>query len=122
MKIDGIHHVSLNVGDVEAARQFYVDILGFAVMPSRPNFDFDGAWLHAGNNQVHLIGGAVNPPDRRQHFALQVDSLQEWMDHLTDLDVPFRHSPHIIGAGDQIFLNDPWGNRIELNQPDVHYH
>jgi catechol-2,3-dioxygenase len=64
----------------------------------------------------------VNPPDRRQHFALQVDSLPEWMDHLTDLDVPFRHSPRIMGAGDQIFLNDPWGNRIELNQPDVHYH
>ena len=121
MKIAGIHHVSLNVGDVDAARTFYVDVLGFEVMPSRPNFDFDGAWLHAGANQVHLIGGAKNPPDRRQHFALQVDSLTDWMDHLTAFDVPFRHATRIMGAGDQLFLHDPSGNRIELNQPDVHY-
>jgi glyoxylase I family protein len=121
MKIDGIHHVSLNVGDVEAARRFYVDVLGFTIITARPDFAFDGAWLHAGAQQVHLIGGAVNPPDRRQHFALQVDSLSEWMDHLTELDIPFRHAARIIGAGDQIFLNDPWGNRIELNQPDVIY-
>jgi glyoxylase I family protein len=118
MEIAGIHHVSLNVADVEESVRFYVDVLGFSVMGTRPDFGFPGAWLQAGANQVHLIGEAKNAPDRRQHYALRVDSLADWMTHLDGLGVTYRHSPRIMGAGDQIFLNDPWGNRIELNQPD----
>jgi catechol 2,3-dioxygenase-like lactoylglutathione lyase family enzyme len=119
MEITGIHHVSLNVQDVAEATNFYVDVLGFSVLATRPDFSFPGSWLQAGAQQVHLIGEAKNAPDRRQHFALQVDSLSAWMSHLDGLGVAYRHATYLPGAGDQIFLHDPWGNRIELNQPDV---
>lgn len=119
MEIRGIHHVSLNVSDVEAATSFYVDVLGFELLNTRPQFNFPGSWLQAGAQQVHLIGEAKNPPDRRQHFALQVDDLQAWMGHLDAVQVAYRHVPLLAGAGDQIFLHDPSGNRIELNQPDL---
>ena len=52
-----VHHVSINVSDVDAAA-FYVDRLGLAIhIPDRPDFGFPGAWLDAGNQQVHLIQG-----------------------------------------------------------------
>jgi glyoxylase I family protein len=97
-----------------------VDVLGFSVLPNRPDFNFPGAWLTAGANQVHLIGDDhADVPNRRQHYALQVDDLAAWMSHLDTLGVPYRHAPRIPGAGDQIFLHDPFTNRIELNQPDI---
>jgi hypothetical protein len=32
--------------------------------------------------------------------------------------VTVHRIPHIEGAGHQAFLHDPWGNFVELNQPD----
>ncbi len=42
---------------------FYVGILGLTERADRPDFSFDGAWLDAGSQQVHLIKADV-PPDR----------------------------------------------------------
>src|SRR4029078_5928615 len=65
----GIHHVSINVDDLDGARAFYVDVLGFTERTDRPDFPgTPGAWLDVGGQQVHLIVGEV--PDRKgQHDA-----------------------------------------------------
>ena len=68
----GVHHVSINVDDVDAARRFYVDILGLTERTDRPAFSFDGAWLNIGAQQVHLIEAPL-PPELAQHFAIEVD-------------------------------------------------
>src|ERR1700729_4085824 len=44
LTLRGVHHVSLNVDDVDAALAFYTDRLGLVVRPDRPDFDFPGAW------------------------------------------------------------------------------
>src|SRR5262245_19217417 len=54
MKLSGVHHVSLNVDDNEKASRFYTEVLGLEVLP-RPDFPFKGAWLRAGNQEIHLI-------------------------------------------------------------------
>ena len=54
-----VHHVSINVNDVEAALAFYCDTLGLVPRPDRPDFGFGGAWLDAGGQQVHLIEGTT---------------------------------------------------------------
>ena len=59
MRPDGLHHVSINVSDVGAARDFYTRVLGLTERADRPDFSFDGAWLDAGNQQVHLIEAEV---------------------------------------------------------------
>ena len=71
MRPAGLHHVSINVSDVPAARDFYVDVLGLTERTDRPNFGFGGAWLDAGRQQIHLIEADV-PPSMGQHFALAV--------------------------------------------------
>ena len=114
MKPQGVHHVSLNVDDVEAALAFYTGPLGLVPRPDRPDFDFPGAWLDAGGQQVHLIG-STPPQNHGQHFALQVDDLDGAIEELRQEGMTVSDAVP-VGTSRQAFLNDPAGNRIELHQ------
>lgn len=109
-----VHHVSLNVSDVGAAVEFYTDVLGLTRRSDRPDFGFDGAWLDAGGQQVHLIkSDAVPAPG--QHFAIQVGDLSEVVEELRGRGVEVGE-PMAVGSGLQTFVNDPSGNLVELHQ------
>lgn len=117
MIVQDLHHVSINVTDVERAVSFYADVLGLQRLP-RPDFDFDGAWLGVpGGRQVHLIQADV-PADLGQHVAFAVDDIDGAAIVLRGLGVTVN-GPFAIGdsAARQAFLADPDGNRLELNQP-----
>jgi glyoxylase I family protein len=116
--LEGIHHVALNVRDLDESERFYVDVMGFHVVPTRPDFGFAGMWLQAGAQQVHLLVDPSATSHPFQHFALRVADLEAWDTHLTAHAAQFRHSRYFPGAGRQIFITDPSGNQIELNQPD----
>lgn len=111
----GVHHVSINVADVDAALAFYVDVLGLTVRPGRPDFGFGGAWLDAGGQQVHLIE-APGPEDRGQHFALHVANLDATIADLRAGGTTISDASP-VGTGRQAFLHDPSGNLIEIHQP-----
>jgi glyoxylase I family protein len=115
MRPDGLHHVSINVSHVEAARDFYTRVLGLTERTDRPDFSFDGAWLDAGGQQVHLIEAEV-PPELGQHFALAVTDLDAVVAELRAQGVAVT-DPVPVGQGRQSFVTDPAGNRIELQQP-----
>lgn len=115
MKIAGVHHVSINVDDVPAAIAFYTEVIGLSARRDRPQFSFDGAWLDAGDQQVHLIEAEV-PPGLGQHFAFAVDDLDATVAELRGGGVEVS-DPRPVGTGRQSFLADPAGNRVELNEP-----
>lgn len=115
MRPAGVHHVSINVGDVEAALAFYVEVLGLQVRADRPDFAFDGAWLDAGGQQVHLIEAPV-PPNLGQHFALAVADLAAVVAELRGRGMEVT-DPAPVGTSLQSFVTDPAGNRVELHQP-----
>jgi catechol 2,3-dioxygenase-like lactoylglutathione lyase family enzyme len=110
----GVHHVSINVDDVDRALDFYVGTLGLQPRHDRPDFGFPGAWLDAGGQQLHLIG-ARPPTDLGQHFALLVDDLDAAIASLRDRGVKVTDAVP-VGPGRQAFLSDPAGNNIELHQ------
>ncbi|HWE55400.1 MAG TPA: VOC family protein [Acidimicrobiales bacterium] len=115
MKPLAVHHVSINVDDVTAAKHFYIDALGLSERADRPDFGFGGAWLDAGGQQVHLI--EATPPDNRgQHFALAVADLDGVVAELRAHGLKVS-DPVKVGTGRQSFLNDPAGNTVELQQP-----
>jgi catechol 2,3-dioxygenase-like lactoylglutathione lyase family enzyme len=109
-----VHHVSINVPDVEAALHFYVDVLGLRRRDDRPELGIDGAWLDAGGQQIHLIG-ADAPPNLGQHFALLVDDLDASIADLRGQGIDVSDSMQ-VGTGRQAFLEDPAGNVVELHQ------
>ena len=118
MQVRGIHHVNVNVRDLAAAMQFYVDGLGFTVLP-RPDVGRPGAWLAIGVHQLHLAEDPDAVIDPRQHFALHVDDLDGCVADLQSNGITPQLAPLRPGAGRQAFVMDPSGNRIELNEPGV---
>jgi glyoxylase I family protein len=115
MPVLGVHHVSINVDDVEAAATFYVERLGLRPRSDRPDFGFGGAWLDAGAQQVHLIE-AAGPDDKGQHFALHVADLDATIAELRTAGLEVSDASP-VGTGRQAFLHDPAGNLVELHQP-----
>lgn len=115
MQALGVHHVSINVADVDEAVAFYVERLGLSRRADRPDFGFGGAWLDVGGQQVHLIE-APSPDDRGQHFALAVTDLDATVAELRDGGLEVSDAVP-VGGGRQAFLHDPSGNLVELDQP-----
>jgi glyoxylase I family protein len=112
--------VSFAVTDVARSVDFYVGVFGCRQL-HRPEMGFRGAWLQLGAQQIHLmqrrpgdattsgVGGA--PDGRNNHIAISVDDLASVRRYLSVRGVPFVPGP---GTVDQVFLNDPDGNTLEL--------
>jgi catechol 2,3-dioxygenase-like lactoylglutathione lyase family enzyme len=115
------------VRDLEAALAFYTERLGFAVvMHPAPTF----AMLSRGDLRLLLSvpsgqgGGGQTLADGRRpepggwnRFQLEVSDLASVVQGLRAAGVRVR-SDIIIGiGGDQVLLEDPSGNPIELFQP-----
>ena len=114
MSVKGLHHVSVNVDDVATASAFYTDLLEL-VPVDRPDIGIPGAWLEAPNGlQIHLVEFPGGGPDSN-HMAFLVEDIDAEIAALRakGLDVADWSD---IGAGRQVFLRDPTGNIVELNQ------
>ena len=82
MPVADINHYFVRANDLEATRRFYVDVLGFEVMP-RPNVPCPGYWLGVnGKIQVHMgPHGIANselyylgtPADARNSFMMDLE-------------------------------------------------
>ena len=114
MKPVGIHHVNLMFEDIDVARAFYGETLGFEEL-ERPDFGFPGLWFQMGDHQLHMQPGTA--PVTFQHFALEVTDLPAILEELAERGLDVSASPTVDGAGLQAFFTDPTGNIIELNQP-----
>src|SRR3954465_10271493 len=114
MQTNGVHHVAINVADVDEAIAFYTKHLGMTVRADRPDFGFAGAWLDTGEQQVHLVQ-APTPPSQGQHFALLVTDLDAAIAELRASDVHVSDAAP-VGSARQAFVTDPSRNTIELHQ------
>lgn len=109
-----VHHVSINVADLDASVAFYTGPLGLTLRQDRPELSVQGAWLDAGAQQLHLVVAATTPA-AGQHFAVLVEDLDVAVAELREkgLDVA---APRPVGSSRQSFLRDPDGNLVELHQ------
>ena len=115
------------VDDVDAAIAFYRDLLGFAVdMHPAPAFAMlsrDGLRLLLSAPSGQGGGGQVLPGDRRpepggwNRFQLEVEGLAAEVERLRAGGAAFRSEiVHGIG-GDQVLVEEPSGNAVELFEP-----
>ena len=112
-----VHHVSINVADIDQSIAFYTEVLGFTVRTDRPDFGFGGAWLDVGGQQVHLLQAGA-PPALGQHFAIQVDDIDAVITEIRARGIEVSDASS-VGANRQAFLSDPSGNGVELHQVGV---
>jgi len=120
----GIHHVSLLVTDIERAKHFYGEVLGFEESSKRPDFGFPGAWYEVGETQVHLIvhnegktlRGTTEIDSRDGHFAVRVRDIEAFLERMEAHDVEMLNKPHNKTDWHQVYICDPDGNVIEFNK------
>lgn len=120
MIVRQLNHVALHVANVEASVAFYRDVMKLPVM-DRPNFDFPGAWfLLGGDQELHLIGDRelpVHSHHRGGHFALIVEALDEWEEHLDACGANRLERKTRPDGALQTFVQDPDGHWVELCVP-----
>lgn len=114
MEMLGIHHVALNVNDVDEGIRFYTEVLGGTVRDDRPELGIAGAWIDLGPHQIHLVEAPV-PRNLGQHVAVQVGDLDLAVRELRSQGIDVA-DPSPAGTGRQTFVNDPAGNPVELHE------
>lgn len=113
----GVHHVSLNVDDLDATTSFYRDVLGLEVL-DRPDDDIavDGTWLGLPDGrELHLLVSPV-AENKGQHFAFEVHDIEGVVDQLAEAGVSTRSVTAMEGICRQTFCTDPSGNLVEFNE------
>jgi catechol 2,3-dioxygenase-like lactoylglutathione lyase family enzyme len=136
LPLASFNHIAREVLSIEKSKFFYVEILGFSIIP-RPPFDSEGYWLYGYGLSLHLVETTV-PEERKrvkigriQHFSSSLPRV----DHIAFItsDISFvkkvlddacvfykEDCPKDTGIR-QIFLFDPDGNVIEISNcsPEV---
>jgi glyoxylase I family protein len=128
VKTCGFSHVAINITDVDKSRDFYEKVIGLKKIP-RPEIKIPGEWYGIGDNQLHLIGGKRRDHDgidpTGPHMAIQVEDLEETKKTLSELGIPFLDAAAMRMqlppeaqrlTGRQIWVRDPDGNVLELQQ------
>ena len=117
----GYSHVAISVTDLDEARDFYCDVLGFEVLP-RPDFGFPGLWLRVGTLQLHLgvVDEPASPGPGFPHFALYVptERFDDTIEAVRAAGAKMLGEPSSrVDFGTTVhaaFITDPSGNVIEL--------
>ena len=129
LPLSSFNHIAREVRNLEKSKEFYVDILGFDVVP-RPAFDCQGYWLSGYGLSLHLVLTTV-PEERKRvkinrvrhftsalprvdHFAFITEDILYVKDMLDDAKVYYKYVLGPVGI-QQIFLFDPDGNVIEVS-------
>ena len=120
MKVYAIDHVQLAMpaGGEGKARYFYGEVLGIAETPKPAQLaKRGGLWFEDGDLKIHLGIEKDFRPAKKAHPALLVKGLEKLIERC-------------IGAGYEVvsgeplehyhraYVSDPFGNRIELMEPE----
>src|SRR4051812_23366461 len=120
MKVTRFHHVSVNsngapLGEIVA---FYRDVFGLGdkARPEIPGVA--GHWHLVGDQELHIVGA---PPSGAaidstgHHYCVAVEDLDAAIAELESRGIEYKRAvqgEHTV----QIWINDPAGNTIELQQ------
>ena len=118
-KTPGLHHVALNVKDLESCERFYTELLGMRV-EWRP--DADNVYLTGGSDNLALhraaAGSEPGSAQRLDHIGFVVNDtreVDEWFSFLKSKGVTILKEPktHRDGAR-SFYCRDPDGNTVQM--------
>jgi len=118
MTVVGIDHVQLAIpaDGEDSARRFYVEVLGLPETPKPPDSaKRGGCWFESDRVKIHLGVDNNFHAATRAHPGLLVDDLQEVIDRCRQQGFKCSDSAQIEGYR-RIFVDDPFGNRLEIMQ------
>ena len=116
MQITRIEHVQLAMpaGGEDRARAFYGRVLGIGEIPKPANLTKrGGCWFERGELKIHVGVEADFRPARKAHVALLVTDLTRLEEDLKAAGYTPKTGEPLEGYR-RIYVDDPFGNRIEL--------
>ena len=127
MNLSAIHHIAIIVSDYKAAKEFYVEKLGFSVIrenyrSERKDWKLD---LRVNENTELEIFAEENPPKRvnrpeacgLRHLAFQVESVDETVKELEAMGIFCESVRTDDYTGKKMtFFFDPDGLPLELHE------
>jgi len=114
-----IEHVQLAMppGCEAEAREFYSGLLGIPEVAKPPELaGRGGAWFATGGVKIHLGVEVGFQPARKAHPALVVRGLPALIERLRQACVEVVEDP--LEGYLRVYIADPFGNRIELMEPE----
>ena len=127
MPLQNLNHFLVLTKDLEATRDFYVDVLGLED-GDRPPFAFDGHWIYLGDRAViHVaeLGDYLKRRDRAHdasedgttgsidHIAFEATGLKDMIARLEKHGIAAHHRRVPDLDLHQVFVRDPNGVRID---------
>ena len=125
MQLKGIHHIALNVKDLDRAEKFYTDVLGFQVT-HRFSKGLRHLMLETGNAALALfeapkleVKEAMNllSEEGYLHLAFEAEpaDFKNIVTELQSKNIHIGDGPVKRGEGESIYFNDPDHNHLEIH-------
>lgn len=118
--LKGLHHVKLNVRDMERSLDFYRNKLDFLEMARYPietglivQLSHNG---HPPGIELWYEEPALAVENKELHIAFEVSDVESYVSVIRDKGVRITREPFRIGHELIAFIEDPDGYQIELNQ------
>jgi len=126
MQLDGVHHIGMNVRNLDRAERFYTGVLGFRVA-ERYSEKIRHLMLDTGSTTLHLFESPAlemqDAIDRLSEqgyahiaFGTSREKFPKIIAELKKNNIGFR-GPLILGKGESVHFKDPDDNHLEIRCP-----
>lgn len=121
IRVTGVHHLMITVGDLDTAKQFYGSVLGLEETVIPPEIGGDRAWYRLGPVELHVN---VHPEHKagNQHFAISVEhgKYEAYIEQVRKTGYKkITKTQKYIDGHYRTYIDDPFGNCIELIDAQV---
>jgi len=119
--ITGYNHVALAVSNIDSSAYFYREIIGLEPVPVPENLKAIRSWFKiAPGQELHLLAGRAHPVANNDkngaHFSFSIPDADPVEAYLKTKGIPYIRQQRFDKAW-QIYITDPDGYVIELNEP-----
>ena len=116
IKITGIHHIMITVGNIDDAKSFYSTILGFEEMVIPDFITGPRLWYKLGQTELH-VNEHPQYKAGNSHFAISVeeDKYNEYISHIEKTGYEKKSTCEKYDDGYyRLYIHDPFNNCIEI--------
>jgi ureidoacrylate peracid hydrolase len=107
-----LHHLLLEVADLDRSLAFYTGVLGFAVRKREPFRD--GRELVVTEQGLGLVGGLVGERNGLEHLCFGARGVDALAEKATKAGYRIVRGPGPGPYGHTVYIEDPDGNQVEL--------
>lgn len=121
IKVMGVHHIMITVGNIEEVKSFYSSVLGFEEMVIPEGITGPRLWYKLGPIELH-VNEHPNYKAGNSHFAISVehDKYDQYISKIEKTDYEKRSTcEKYVDGHYRLYIHDPFDNCIEIIDAQV---